>query len=171
LIKPETIRFVACATRDFIEDASLNAENWIIRRISEGMAATINNAILVGDGVGKPMGLLNPRSGIPVCDTAAATAAGILTWQDAYMLKWEIPAQWQAGASYLCNQRTWAQIMTMSDAMGRPLWSQAPGGEPGFMLAGSPVHIVTQFPDIAPGSTPLAFGNWEKTYTVCGARR
>jgi HK97 family phage major capsid protein len=56
--------------------------------------------------------------------------------------------------------------MTMSDASGRPLWSQAPGGEPGFTLAGSPVQIVTQMPDIAAGSTPVAFGNWEKTYTI-----
>jgi HK97 family phage major capsid protein len=44
-IKPETIRFVACATRDFLEDAAVSAENWIMRRISEGMEATINNAM------------------------------------------------------------------------------------------------------------------------------
>jgi HK97 family phage major capsid protein len=59
-IKPETIRFVACATRDFLEDASMNAEAWIMRRISEGMASTINNALILGDGVGKPMGIFNP---------------------------------------------------------------------------------------------------------------
>jgi HK97 family phage major capsid protein len=165
-IKPETIRFVACATRDFLEDASMNAENWIMRRISEGMASTINNAIIIGDGVGKPMGIFNLRSGIPVVETAAATAPGSLTWQDLFALKWEIPVQWQAGASYLMNQRTWAQIMTMSDAQGRPLWSQAPGSEPSFQLAGSPVHIVTQMPDLHPGATPVAFGNWERTYTI-----
>jgi HK97 family phage major capsid protein len=165
-IKPETIRFIACATRDFLEDAAMNAEQWIMRRISEGMSATINNALLLGDGVGKPLGIFNPRSGIPICETAAATPAGSLTWQDLYMLKWEIPAQWMAGASYLMNQRTWAQVMTMSDAAGRPIWSQPPGGEPGFQLAGSPVHIITQMPDILPGSTPVAFGNWEKTYTI-----
>jgi len=80
-----------------------------------------NNALILGDGVGKPMGIFNPRSGIPVCETSATTAPGSLTWQDLYLLKWEIAAQWQAGASYLMNQRTWAQIMTMSDATRRPL--------------------------------------------------
>jgi HK97 family phage major capsid protein len=63
-IKPEAIRFIACATRDFVEDASMNAEARIMRRISEGMAATINNSILIGDGVGKPLGIFHPRSGI-----------------------------------------------------------------------------------------------------------
>src|SRR5262249_23918247 len=128
--------------------------------------STVNNALILGDGVGKPMGVLNPRSQIPVVETSPATAAGSLTWQDLYLLKWEIPAIWQQGASYLCSQRTWAQIMTMSDATGRPLWSQAPGGEPGFMLAGSPVNVITQMPDINLGSTPVAFGNWQKTYTI-----
>lgn len=165
-IKPETIRFIACATRDFLEDSANNAEAWVMRKISDGMAATINNALLIGDGVGKPMGVLNPRSGIPICETAAATAAGSLTWQDAFMLKWEVPEQWQAGGSYLCNQRTWAQLMTMTDASGRPIWSQPPGAEPGYFLAGSPVHIATQMPDIMPGSTPLAFGNWKQAYSV-----
>lgn len=165
-IKPETIRMVACATRDLIEDASMNFESWLFRKIGDGMRATINNSLILGDGVGKPMGLLNPRAGIPICETAPATPAGFLSWQDVYMLKWEIPMQWQEGASFLCNQRTWAQIMTLSDATGRPLWSQAPGGEPGLTLAGSPVHIATQFPDIAPGSTPIAYGNWRRAFTI-----
>jgi HK97 family phage major capsid protein len=56
--------------------------------------------------------------------------------------------------------------MTMSDAAGRPLWSQAPGGQPDFMLAGSPVHIITQMPDLSPGATAVAYGTWEKTYTI-----
>jgi hypothetical protein len=39
-IKPETIRFVVCVTR---KDASINVEDWILRKVSEGMRATINN--------------------------------------------------------------------------------------------------------------------------------
>jgi HK97 family phage major capsid protein len=82
------------------------------------------------------------------------------------MLKWEIPMQWQAGCSYLMNQRTFALLMTMSDTSTRPLWTSLPGTEPGLMLAGSPIRIVTQMPDVMPGATPVAFGNWKATYTV-----
>ena len=38
------------------------------------------------------------------------------------------------------------------------------GGE--FMIAGSPVRIVSQFPDVAPGSTPVAFGDWKSAYRL-----
>jgi HK97 family phage major capsid protein len=37
------------------------------------------------------------------------------------MLKSELPLRWQSEGSYLMNQRTFALLMTMSDAAGRPL--------------------------------------------------
>jgi HK97 family phage major capsid protein len=87
------------------------------------------------------------------------------------MLKYEIPMQWQTGASYLMNQRTFAQLLTMSDAGGRPMWTTLPGEEPGFRLAGSPVIIASQMPDCMPGSTPVAYGNFKKAYTVVERRQ
>jgi len=52
--------------------------------------------------------------------------------------------QYHAGASYLMNQRTFALALTMSDGIGRPLIVANPtlGGD--FMIAGSPVRIVSQ---------------------------
>jgi HK97 family phage major capsid protein len=64
------------------------------------------------------------------------------------------------------NQRTFALLMTMSDTSTRPLWAQLPGGAPGFTFCGSPINIVSQMPDVAPGSTPIAFGDWRRTYMI-----
>jgi HK97 family phage major capsid protein len=58
----------------------------------------------------------------------------------------------------------------MSDTGGRPIWSSLPGEEPGFRLAGSPIIIASQMPDVMAGSTPVAFGNWKRTYT-CAWRK
>jgi HK97 family phage major capsid protein len=90
----------------------------------------MNEAILIGDGIGKPQGLLNPNSGIPICDTSTNTPPGQFSRQDLVMLRWEIPIQWQNGASYLMNQRTFAMLLTMSDAMARPSWTSLPGPSP-----------------------------------------
>lgn len=168
-IKPETIRFICCVTRDLLEDASINVEQWITRRVSEGMRATINASLLLGDGVGKPLGILNPRAGIPICDVSLATPDGQFTWQDLVMLKYEIPMQWQDGCVWLMNQRTYNLIMTMSTADGRPLfggWGVMPGREPGLNFAGSPVQIVSQMPDVGHGTTPIAFGNFKRAYII-----
>ena len=84
------------------------------------------------------------------------------------MLAMEIPIQWHAGASFLMNQRTAALLMTMSDATGKPLLGSMQGlhDGPRWSLCGFPVNIASQMPDVAPGSTPVAFGNWQKTYTI-----
>lgn len=149
-----------------LEDASFDVESWLLQKASDGMRMTINHALLLGDGNGRPLGLLNPRSGIPICETASSTPPGQFGWADLIMLKYEIPMQWQTGASFLMNQRTFALLLTMSDAGGRPIWSSLPGEEPGFRLAGSPITIASQMPDIQPGSTPVAFGNWRRAYTT-----
>ena len=78
--------------------------------------------------------------------------------------------QWHAGGSYIMNQRTFALLLTMSDALNRPLWGQLPGGVPGFMLAGSPIVIVSQMPDVQPGATPIAFADWKAAYTIVNRR-
>ena len=137
-----------------------------MRKVSDGFRRAISNAILGGDGIGKPRGLLNPNSGIPICDTALSTPAGGFSWQDAVMLKFEIPTQWHANGSYLMNQSTFALLLTMSDANGRPLLNMMPQGMVGYQLAGSPIIIVSQMPDCAPGATPIAFGDWHEAYTL-----
>jgi HK97 family phage major capsid protein len=91
---------------------------------------------------------------------------GVLSWQDLIALKWEIPIQFHQGASYWMNQRTFALILTMSDAAGRPLMIADPT-EPGkYSINGSPVVIVTGMPDLAPGTTPVAYGNWKEAYLL-----
>ena len=162
------MRFVVCSTRDLIEDASLDVENWLFGKISEGMNALINEALIIGDGVGRPLGLLNPAGGIPVCEVSASTPPGQYSWQDLIMLAMEIPAQWQANASFLMNQRTAALLLTMSDGTGRPMLGSVQGlhDGPRWSLLGFPIHIASQMPDVAPGATPIAFGDWKRAYTI-----
>jgi HK97 family phage major capsid protein len=165
-IKTETLRFIVCAGSDLLQDAQFNIESWIMRKASEGFRNAINDAIIAGDGIGKLLGILNPNAGIPICDTSVATQPGTFTWQDLVMLKFEIPAQWHDGASNFMNQRTFALLLTMSDAINRPLFGQLPSGLPGYTFAGSPIQIVSQMPNVEPGSTPVAFGNWREAYIV-----
>jgi HK97 family phage major capsid protein len=123
-----------------------------------------------GDGVGQPMGMFHPKSGIPVCEVGQATPAGQFTLMDLIQLKFEIPMQWQDGCVWLLNQRTAALLFSMSDAMGRPIFSVLPERAPGFMLAGSPVILCSWLPDVGPGATPILYGNLKQTYTIVDRR-
>jgi len=166
-IKAETLRHIVCASSDLIQDASFNIESWVLQKVSQGFRATINAAVVAGDGFQKPMGILNPAARVPIYETSAATAPGLLTWQDLISLKWAVPVQYHSqGGAYLLNQRTFAQILTMSDANSRPIMIASPTESGQMLINGSPVVIATMMPDVLPGSTPVAFGGWKAAYTV-----
>jgi hypothetical protein len=114
--------------------------------------ATISNAVMTGDGIGKPLGLLNIAAGIPICDTAAGTPAGQFTWQDLVSLKFAVPLQYHKAAVYLCNQATFGLLLAMSDALGRPLMITMRTEASIWYINGSPVRIVSQMPDCTPGA-------------------
>jgi HK97 family phage major capsid protein len=153
------VRFVCCAARDLIDDAAVDVQSWVMDKISVGMSALINEAILIGDGNGKPMGLLHQKSGVPICETSSSTPPGQFSWQDLVMLAMEIPVQWHQGAAFLMNQRTAGFLMTMSDALGRPLLQSIQGVQDGprWSLLGFPIYIASQMPDVAAGATPILF--------------
>jgi HK97 family phage major capsid protein len=165
-IKPETLRYIVCASRDILEDASVDIESWMLNKVNRAFRRTISSALISGTGVGMPIGILNSAAGIPICDTAAPTAAGQFTWQDLVMLKWQVPMQWQGAGKYLMNQHTFGLTLTMSDANGRPIMIASPLDPGQFVTAGTAVQIVTQMPDVAPGATPVAYGNWNEVYMI-----
>jgi HK97 family phage major capsid protein len=136
----------------------------LFQKISEGMSAMINEALVVGDGIGRPLGLLHPQSQIPICETSESTPAGQFSWQDLVQLAMQIPVQWQANASFLMNQTTASFLLTMSDALGRPLLQSVEGlhDGPRWSLLGFPIYIASQMPNPAPGSAPVAFGDWRR---------
>jgi HK97 family phage major capsid protein len=168
-IKPEELRYVVCCSRDIIEDASVNVEAWLLQKVGRAFQHTISSATMIGDGIGKPQGVLHPSSGIRVCDVSINTPVGQFSWQDLLMLKWEVPVQWHPG-SYAMNQRTFALCLTMSDANGRPLMIAMPTEAGQHQVNGSPVWISTWMPDCLPGATPVAFANWPQTYTLVTRR-
>ena len=112
------------------------------------------------------MGILNPQAGIPIAETGSGTPAGQFSWQDLVMLRWQVPMSLQGDGAYLMNQHTWALCSTMSDANGRPIMTVAPTEVAPFLLGAVPVVVANQMPDVAPGATPVAYGNWKQAYTV-----
>src|SRR5262249_47676166 len=69
-IKPESLRYIVCATRELLEDSSVNIESWLLQKVGAAFGYQIGAAIVAGDGFQKPMGILNPAAGIPIMDTA-----------------------------------------------------------------------------------------------------
>ena len=169
-MKPEELRGLICASRSFLDDVAINIENWIAQKGQQGVRRIASRAIAVGTGVGMPMGILNPASGIPICDTSANTAAGTIAWQDLLALMFEVPIQYHANGSWIMNQRTLGQLFGISDANNRPILIQDLQNPLRWMLFGHPVVVNQFWPDVVPGATPVAFGDWKETYMLVNRR-
>jgi HK97 family phage major capsid protein len=165
-IRAETLRHIVCASSDVLEDAALDLEQWVLRKVSNAMRVIISQAVMTGSGIGMPLGILHPTAGVPVCDTGVNTPASQFSWQDLIFLKWQVPIQWQAGGRFLLNQNTFALLLTLSDALGRPLMIAMPTDPSIYFINGSPVSIVSQMPDVAPGATPVMFANLAEAYLI-----
>jgi HK97 family phage major capsid protein len=126
---------------------------------------------MVGDGIGRPLGLLHPSAGIQVCDVGVNTPAGQVDWRDLVSIKFEIPLQYHGNLKYYMNQRTFGQLLTMSDALGRPLLIATPVEPAQWAINGSPVVVNTWLPDIMPGSTPILCGDLKSSYMLVNRKQ
>jgi len=169
-IKPESLRYIVCATRELLEDSSTNVEAWLLQKAGAAFGYQIGAAILAGDGFGKPLGILNPAAGIPIMDTAPSTPPGFFTWQDLLSLQWSLPVQYQRDAVFVLNPHTMGMLMTMSDSNGRPIMTPTPAEGAGYLLGGSPIVVAQQLPDVVPGATPVLYANLRALYTLVTRR-
>ena len=80
-------RWNQSSARELLEDSErvavevlpilgVNIESWLLDKARRACGAQISHAILVGDGFGKPLGILNPKAGIPICETSDSTPLG-----------------------------------------------------------------------------------------------
>ena len=164
------------ATQSLLEDSAVDIDQWISTEVETAFAEQESAAFINGDGVNKPMGLTSYTTVDEAnwtwgnIGTIATGNAGALPASDAsdvlidtvYALK----AGYRQNAQWMMNRRTQADLRKLKDADGNYLW-QAPA-TPGAqaMLMGFPVLEAEDMPDAANGTTPIAFGDFNRGYLI-----
>jgi HK97 family phage major capsid protein len=166
------------ATQSLIDGANIDIVAWLSAKVAEAFATTESGAFHTGNGVGKPRGFLS----YPTAATADATRAwGTIQYiptgasgafaatGPADVLVTTVGAlksQYRTGAVWLMNRSTAAAVMKIKSGDGQYLWSDSfMLGQPPSLL-GYPVEISENMPDIGAGSLSIAFGNFQKGYTI-----
>lgn len=166
------------ATQKSLDDIFFNVEAWLTEELSSTFAVAENAAFTLGDGSKKPKGLLAYDSAdtadgtrpfgtvqylkTGVADNLPATNPSDLLIDVIYALK----AGHRAGARWMMSGLTLATIRKWKDSEGNYLWQ--PGlqaGQPSLVL-GYPVTENEDMPGVGANSLCLAFGNFQKAYTI-----
>lgn len=168
-----------CITNTMLEDAVINVEMWLAQKIGGKFIRRINNAILTGTGQGMPDGIMNANNHLTFpSGNVAGTPAGDFTWQDLMLMSIKLEPRFQMGAMWLIGTNALASIMTMTDSLGRPIFSAQVLNDAGMpKLMGKPFVQVVQMPDYlaadgakVQGSKPIALGDWKSHYMMVHRR-
>lgn len=166
------------ATQRSLEDMAFDAEAWLQTEIADEFALKEGAAFVTGNGTNKPKGIL--------AYTTAATADGVrafgtlqhlVTTSDSgfpasnpgdvlIALMHSLRSGYRRGAAWMMNTNTLSVIAKMKDGQGNYLWRPAIAeGNPSTLL-GYPVYEDENMPDIATNALPIAFGNFQRGYTI-----
>lgn len=158
------------ATQQLLEDAGVDIEAWLARKVSEKFARMRATAFILGNGIKKPRGILTYPAGP---DGARGTIAQIpsgaattLTPDGLIKLTFALKDKYLANANWLMKRGTVGALMLFKDNQGQYMWR--PGlqaGQPSVLL-GYNVRRADDMPSVVAGGLPVAFGDFRAGYTV-----
>jgi HK97 family phage major capsid protein len=165
--------FIVAASRSLIEDSAFDLEGWIVEQIADTYAATVDNVIINGSGVGRPFGILtrvttgNPNVvgttniGNPI---AASSLVGLLG---------TIDEQYAQNASFVMERATYfSQIASLKDSVGAFYFgtnSTVDGGATRRVestLLGYPNLLTDHMPSLGGANNVVIFGDLRLGYTL-----
>jgi HK97 family phage major capsid protein len=161
-------------TQSMIDDAMFDAEGFISSEIGEEFSDQLGAALLNGDGVNKPKGILTKtvtaeKDGVRAfgsLQSVTSIAAAVIEFNDLQKLKSSLRAKYRKGAAWIMNENTALSLSMIKDLNGQYIWRDAVADGQPDTLFGYPVEIDENAPDIAPGAYPVLFGNFLRGYYI-----
>ena len=141
-------------SEELLNDSAFNLEAYFEREFSRRIANKEEEAFIAGNGVAKPLGILN-RAEVGVT-TASATN---FTADEIMDLFYSLKGAYRRNAIWILNDETVKAIRKLKDGSGQYLWQ--PGlreGEPDLLL-GKPLKTVSYMPTVAAEAKPIIFGD------------
>ena len=144
-------------SEELLNDSAFNLESYISAEFTRRIGDKEEEAFLVGNGTGKPTGILNATGGGTVGVTAAAAAA--ISADELVDLYYSLNAPYRKNAIWVLNDATIKLIRKLKTGDGQYLWQ--PGikdGEQNTIL-GRPYFTSPYMPTAAAGAKTIIFGD------------
>lgn len=132
--------------QELIDDAFIDVEGLITEHFSRRFAEIEENAFLNGDGVDKPLGLL--QAGLPNINSGG-TSLNSVTADSIFDVIYNIKRQYRSRGVFIMHRHGVKHIRKLKDSSGQYLWQPSlTAGEPPT-LAGYPLIESEYMPDVS----------------------
>lgn len=162
------------ATQKLLDDAAVDVEAWLARKVADRFTRLENAAFVNGDGNGKPRGFLSYPAGTTIPGQIQRIGTGVsggfaATPDGADVLINTITAMKEAyrgGAVWAMNRGTQGAVRLLQDNDGKYLWQPSiVAGQPSTLL-GYGVAGFEDMPAIGASSLSIAFANFSEAYQI-----
>jgi HK97 family phage major capsid protein len=163
------IHEMACyvdVSQRLLEDAAVNVESEVASDLSEEFGRLEGLGFSQGDGVKKPVGIME-AAGVAYTPTGNASTLGTAPADTLIDLFYSLPAYYRNRGVWLMNSKTIAAVRKLKDgSTGAYLWQ--PGlaqGDPATIL-GRPLIEDPTMDDIGSAAEPILFGSVADAYRI-----
>lgn len=165
------------ASQAMLDDAVFDLETWLAGEIAGEFARAEGAAFVSGSGTNQPKGFLSaPTSAsedparafgtLQFVASGNASGFGSVIELALIDLVHKLKAGHRQGATWVMNSKTLAEIRKLKGEDGTFLWQPGLADAAPSRLLGYPVVEAEDMPDIAAGTFPIAFGNFQAGYLI-----
>jgi HK97 family phage major capsid protein len=150
-------------SQQLLEDSFIDLEAFLRNHIAREFGKMEEASFVNGDGNGKPRGFLADAADYEAINVKADGS----NFVDALMaLFYSLPTEYAKRASWAFNRKSLAKLRGVKDANGTFIWQPGLVETAPSTLFGRPVSEMVDMPDLAVGSFPVAFGDFQTGYQI-----
>jgi len=145
-------------SEELLNDSVFQLEPYISREFARRIGNKEEEAFFIGDGSGKPTGILAATGGAQLGVTTAGATA--ITLDEVLDLFYSLKAPYRNKSVFIMNDSTVKAIRKLKDGQGQYLWQPSiQAGTPDTIL-NRPLYTSSYVPAIASGAKTIAFGDF-----------
>ena len=140
---------------EMLEDAQFDVEDYIRQLFVESVSAAEELALFIGDGNGKPTGLLHQASTGWVSEKA-----GDITYDDILNLIHSVKSPYRKNAVLVMSEDAITKLLSIIHYHGDSPWDVSLKDGTTKTLFGYPVYTTNYLDRVLPGTKPVLFGDF-----------
>lgn len=142
---------------ELLQDSAFDLESLLSSLLSESFGRGINEDLTVGNGTGKPKGIVNWATA-----SDAKPAAAAITLDDIIDLIKGVESSYAQRGRFMFNRNTLYSLVKIKDTTGRYIWQEgAKDGTPPTLFGKSYI-LNDDIEDIGAGKASVLFGDFSK---------
>jgi HK97 family phage major capsid protein len=145
-------------SEELLNDSVFDIESYIAQGFGGRIGNREEEAFIIGNGTGKPTGILSATGGGQVGVTTAAAAA--ITLDEVLDLYYSLKSPYRRNSSFLMNDNTVKAIRKLKDSTGQYLWAPSIKESTPDTILGRPIYTSSYVPAVAAGAKTIAFGDF-----------